>query len=82
MTWKKEADALKRRLAVPPPGCQSMEEIAAELDLSVDRAGDVVKRLIKDGRAEAVSGKRLTPQGALANTYYYRLIERTSKKAK
>ena len=79
MMWKKEADDLKRRLAVPPTGCQSIEEVAAELELSVDRATDVVKRLIKEGRAEAVPGKKLTPNGQLVNSYYYRILPRTAK---
>lgn len=79
MTWKTEAENLKRRMAVPPSGCQSIESIAEELELSVDRATDVVRRLIKEGRAEAVSGKKLTPQGHLINTYYYRLLPKVAK---
>lgn len=82
MTWKKEAESLKQRMAIAPQGCQTVEEIAHELELSVDRAVDVIRRLIKDGRAEAVSGKKLTPHGSLINTYYYRLLPTKAAKVK
>jgi len=81
MSWKDAANELKQRLAIPPPGTQTIEDIAAELNLSMDRALDVVKRLIKEGRAEAVPGKRLTPTGTLINCFFYRLLPR-AKKAK
>jgi DNA-binding Lrp family transcriptional regulator len=81
MSWKDAANELKQKLAVPPPGTQTIEEIAAELNLSVDRALDMVKRLIKEGRAEAVPGKRLSPTGALTNCFFYRLLPK-AKKAK
>jgi DNA-binding Lrp family transcriptional regulator len=79
MSWKAASDELKKKLAVPPEGCQPLEEIAREINLSVDRAQDVVKRLIKEGRAEAVPGKRLSASGILANCYYYRLLPRPKK---
>jgi hypothetical protein len=79
MSWKDAAEELKRKLAVPPPGTQSIEEIASELNLSVDRAMDMVKRLIKEGRAEPVPGKKLTAVGVLANCSYYRLLPRPKK---
>lgn len=75
MSWKNAADEIKRKLASPPKGTQSIEEIAAELGLGEDRALDIVRKLIKEGRAESVQGKRLSQSGNLSNCLYYRLIK-------
>jgi hypothetical protein len=79
MSWKAASDELKKKMAVPPAGTQTIEEIAAELNLSVDRALDTVKRLVKEGRAEAVPGKRLATNGFLSNCLYYRLLPKAKK---
>lgn len=73
MSWKAAAAAHNRELAEVPKGCSSIEDIAAELGCSVDKAREIVNALVKKGRAERVSGKKLTQTGALVAAVYYRL---------
>ena len=73
--WKNAADQLKASMAKPPPGCQDLADIAAELGVGEESAREMVKQLIKAGRAEPVSGKRIDARHQLVNATYYRLIK-------
>jgi predicted transcriptional regulator len=75
MTWKAEAERLKREAAKPPKGCKTIAEIADELGgITESSARKIVRDLVKGGRCEAVPGKQLTAAGQLIPATFYRLV--------
>lgn len=72
--WKDALNELKKEAAKAPPGCQSLEEIAADMDLQPETARRVIVQLVKCGRAERVAGKSLSATGQLITCNYYRLV--------
>jgi hypothetical protein len=74
-SWKNAADSFKRDQAKPPPGCQTIAQIAEEVNLSEERTRDMLTSLVRVGRAEIVRGKSLSITGTLVPTTYYRLLK-------
>jgi Fic family protein len=79
MSWKSEREALLREQTRPPEGYQSVDQIAAEMEVSRERAAEVIKELVKKGRAEAVQGRKLTALGVVMKEFYYRLVPAKKK---
>jgi hypothetical protein len=80
VSWKTEAQELRKREAQPPPGCQSLEDVAKEMGVTDETAMGIITKLIKSGRAERVPGKKLTVTGALVTCNYYRLVGKPTAK--
>lgn len=75
-TWKQEAERLKKQAAKPPKDCYTIEQVAKQLgDVSEQAARDIVKMLIKEGRASVVRGKQLNVSGSLVTATYYKLMK-------
>lgn len=80
MTWKAQHERLQREDCRPPAGYQAIEEIAGETGLSLDKARELVNRLIRAGQAEAKKAKKLTANGLAVPCTYYRLVEKAPQK--
>lgn len=77
--WKQAVADRRKEAAKVPEGCLSIEQIAEQMDVTVDTASDHVQWMIKNGRVEVVQGKKLTITGALVATKYYRLVGKPKK---
>lgn len=73
-TWAEAVLSLKEQDSTPPPGFQSIDEIAAELKNTEEHTRRLVNRLVKAGRAEVYNGKQLSTTGAMINCKYFRLV--------
>jgi Mn-dependent DtxR family transcriptional regulator len=78
MSWKKVYDEYKVEQCKPPPGCADIATIAAEMGVGEDSARTILKDLIKQGRAEAIPGRKLTSTGPTVPCTYYRLVGKPS----
>lgn len=74
LSWRKASTEIKREMCKRPEGANTLAEIADEMEMSEDRARDIVSKLIKDGRAELIRGKVLNANNTICNTVYYRLL--------
>lgn len=79
-TWKSAAEAARRAKAKPPPGFHDIDTIATEIGHNESRTADILRELIKAGRAEAIAGKKINAMGMLIPCRYFRLIQQASPK--
>ncbi len=75
LNWSQHAARIRKESGKAPAGCKKIAEIAAEIGVSEKAAGEIVKTLVKEGRAERVQGKALTLGGLLVPAVYYRLLK-------
>ena len=74
-SWKDQAARIRKESAKTPAGCKKLSDIAAEIGVSEKAASEIVKTLVKEGRAERVQGKALSLGGLLIPAVYYRLLK-------
>jgi len=72
--WKNQMLRVRRESCKRPAGCKTLHEIAVEMGLAEKQAAQVVKELVRSGKAEKVPGKTLTATGALLPIVLYRLV--------
>lgn len=73
-SWKDAFNDLRRKEVTPPPGFQSVEEIAHELGRHDDKIRHDINQLVKTGRAEVFRGKKLTAVGNTVPMNFFRLL--------
>jgi DNA-directed RNA polymerase sigma subunit (sigma70/sigma32) len=82
LSWRKASVEVKREMCARPENASTLTEIAEEMELSDERARDIINKLVKDGRAEIIRGKVLSVNNTICNTVYYRLLSQVVKARK